>query len=293
MEESHRNDTMEEAIRCRVCPRGCRLREGETGACQARIHVDGSIRAKNYGMLTSLALDPIEKKPLYRFRPGSRILSLGSFGCNMLCPFCQNYAISRSDGLREGGGDARLEVREFTAREMAEIAVKAAEEDRSIGLAFTYNEPLVGYEFVRDTAKLVKEAGLSNVLVTNGCVSQEVLEEVLPWTDAFNVDLKCFTDRGYSALGGNLDTVKAFIRRASEEAHVEITTLVVPGISDGEEEMRREAGWIASLDPEIPLHLTRYFPRYRYTEPPTGAEVIYRLKELAERELRHVYTGNL
>ncbi len=284
---------MEEKVRCPVCPRGCRLEEGQTGACQARINVDGVIRAKNYGMLTSLALDPIEKKPLYRFRPGSLILSLGSFGCNMRCGFCQNYSISRSDGIREGGSYARLQVREFTPREMADIAREAWEEDRSIGLAFTYNEPLVGYEFVRDTAKLVHEAGLVNVLVTNGCIEQAVLEEVLPYADAMNIDLKCFTDHGYGSLGGSLDTVKAFIRRAAAECHVELTTLVVPGISDSPEDMKREAAWIASLDPEIPLHITRYFPRYEYSAPATDIDLIYTLKEIAEKELRYVYPGNI
>ncbi|MCR4891326.1 MAG: AmmeMemoRadiSam system radical SAM enzyme [Lachnospiraceae bacterium] len=282
---------------CRVCPRRCRLEEGDTGFCKARICLDGRIRAKNYGLLTGLALDPIEKKPLHRFFPGSRILSIGSFGCNMDCPFCQNFEISRSDGVFEGsvqeGLALRLESREFTPGELCQIALQAAEEDGNIGIAYTYNEPLVGYEFVLDTAKLIHGKGLKNVLVTNGCVNLSILEEVLPFIDAMNVDLKCFTDKGYRSLGGDLDTVKSFIRRAAEESHVELTTLIVPGLSDSEEDMEREAEWIASVNPEIPLHLSRYFPRYRSHEPATDISVMRKLKEIAEGSLKTVILGNI
>ena len=284
---------------CGVCPRRCSLGEGDIGLCHARAMVDGEIRCRNYGILTSLALDPIEKKPLYRFYPGSMILSLGSFGCNLYCEFCQNYEISQSDGIYEGNvagtepEKVLLSKREFTAAELAEIAVRAKEEDGSIGLAFTYNEPLVGYEFVKDTASRTHELGLKNVLVTNGCAEISILEELLPYIDAMNIDLKCFTDEGYRKLGGDLDTVKAFIKRAYRDSHIELTTLVVPDISDSLDDFKREIRWISDLDPEIPLHLTRYFPRYKYKKPSTSIELLRLMEKTARESLRYVFVGNI
>lgn len=162
-----------------------------------------------------------------------------------------------------------------------------------MGIAFTYNEPLVGYEFVRDTARLVHERGMKNVMVTNGFAELLILEELLPYIDAMNIDLKGFTDEYYQKLGGNLETVKAFIARAARDCHVELTTLIVPGENDGEDEMEAEAKWIASLDAAIPLHVTRFFPQYRMTDRgPTKVETVYRLRDIAGTYLSHVYTGN-
>ena len=270
---------------CPVCPHHCLLAEGQTGRCRARKNREGKIVSINYGKLTSLMLDPIEKKPLRRFFPGSRILSVGSFGCNLACPFCQNYEISMADS-----GQAHWQ--EVTPEALAGLA-QEYQSYGNIGVAFTYNEPLVGYEFVRDTARLVRERGMKNVLVTNGCAEPLVLEELLPYVDAMNIDLKGFTGEWYEKLGGDLETVKRFIARAAQDCHVELTTLIVPGENDSEEEMDREARWIASLDWEIPLHVTRFFPQYRMADKvPTPVERVYRLRNTAAQWLRYVYVGN-
>ena len=189
-------------------------------------------------------------------------------------------------------GQADVPWREITPVQLAALA-EAYRSHGNMGIAFTYNEPLVGYEFVRDTARLVHERGMKNVMVTNGFAELLILEELLPYIDAMNIDLKGFTDEYYQKLGGNLETVKAFIARAARDCHVELTTLIVPGENDGEDEMEAEAKWIASLDAAIPLHVTRFFPQYRMTDRgPTKVETVYRLRDIAGTYLSHVYTGN-
>ena len=282
---------------CEVCFRKCRPAEGETGACGARMNRGESIQPVYYGQLSSLALDPIEKKPLAHFYPGSMILSAGSLGCNLHCPFCQNHEIAQA------GENGRFDIR--TEEVSPEKLVKLAESCRkrgNIGIAFTYNEPLVGYEYVRDAARLIREKGMVNVLVTNGCVSLKVLDEVSPYIDAMNIDLKGFTDRYYrETLRGDRAMVMDFIREAVKRCHVELTTLVVPGENDSEEEMKELSGWIASLadvhggkrGEDIPLHVSRFFPRYRMTDRrATDVEKVYALAEEARKNLKYVYTGN-
>ena len=270
---------------CEVCMHKCLLAPGQYGICRARCNEGGKVVSKNYGLLTSLALDPIEKKPLRHFYPGRNILSVGSFGCNLSCPFCQNHEISMA-------GEQQSDYREITPQELADLA-DGYRKYGNIGIAFTYNEPLVGYEFVRDTAELVHRYGMKNVLVTNGFAEDSVLDELLPLIDAMNIDLKGFTESYYRILGGKLETVKHFIIRASETCHVELTTLIVPGENDSVEEMEAEAKWIASVNPEIPLHVTRFFPRYHMTDrDATEVSRVYRLRDAAGRYLRHVYTGN-
>ena len=279
--------------RCGVCFRHCELKEGQIGFCGARICAGGVVTASNYGRVTSLALDPIEKKPLNRFMPGSRILSVGSYGCNLRCPFCQNHEISWSKEAMQFADRAEYVTPEEIARTAAYYKSRG-----NVGVAFTYNEPLVGYEFVRDTAKLVHEAGMVNVLVSNGMAELPVLEEILPYMDAMNIDLKGFTDRYYSqVLGGDRGMVMRFIERAVQSCHVELTTLIIPGENDSEEEMRQMCGWIASLNgivpgEEIPLHISRFFPRFHMTDRgPTSVAKIYRLADVAREKLRYVYTG--
>ena len=271
---------------CGVCFHHCALEEGQVGFCRARINRGGRVVPINYGKLTSLALDPIEKKPLRRFRPGSLILSVGSFGCNLRCPFCQNYEISML-------GEEAVPTMELSPEELVRRA-EGLRGEGNIGLAYTYNEPLVGWEYVRDCAALVHAAGMVNVLVTNGTVEEGPWRELLPLLDAANIDLKCFTPEGYRRLGGDLESVKRSIALAVEAGvHVEVTTLLVPGENDSPEEIRTLAGWLAALDPGIPLHLSRFFPRYHMTDrPPTDVMEVYRLADLAREHLSCVYTGN-
>ena len=274
---------------CQVCFRHCQLREGQTGFCGARICSGGSVQAGNYGKITALALDPIEKKPFRRFHPGTKILSVGSYGCNLRCPFCQNHEISWSALALKQADTART----VTPEELV-TAAKRYQAQGNIGLAFTYNEPLIGYEFVRDTAKLSHEAGMVNVLVTNGTAELPILEELGPYIDAMNIDLKGFSERYYrDVLGGDLGMVKAFITWAAQLLHVELTTLIVPGENDSEEEMREMTAWIASLDETIPLHISRFFPRFQMRDrPPTEVRQVYHLAEVARERLKFVYTGN-
>ncbi len=270
---------------CELCFHHCALDEGQTGLCRARACQDGKIVSLNYGKLTSLALDPIEKKPLRRFHPGSLILSVGSFGCNMRCPFCQNHEISMA-------GDSGIPTVEVSPEQ---LAAKAADlvPHGNIGVAYTYNEPLIGYEYVRNCAALVHEQGMVNVLVTNGTVEEEPWRALLPLVDAANIDLKGFTPSWYRRLGGDLETVKRSIVLAAERCHVEVTTLLIPGENDSEEEIRELARWLASISPEIPLHLSRFFPQYQMVDRlPTPVEQVYRLSEAAQEYLSHVYTGN-
>ena len=275
----------EKSAECAVCMHHCRLTEGQLGRCRARKNEEGRIVCANYGKITGLMPDPIEKKPLRRFFPGSRILSVGSFGCNLSCPFCQNHEISMA-------GPEEFQPKEMPPENLAALA-KSWEDHGNIGVAYTYNEPLVGYEFVRDTARLVRKLGMKNVLVTNGSASLWVLEELLPYIDAMNIDLKGFTEGYYRKLGGDLETVKDFIRRAAQGCHVELTTLIVPGENDSEARMEQEARWIASISPEIPLHVTRFFPQYRMeNRRATEVSVVYRLRDIAGKYLKYVYTGN-
>ena len=273
-------------VTCRLCPHACRLRAGETGFCRARMNIGGTIRPKNYGRVTSLALDPIEKKPLYHFYPGGFILSVGSFGCNLACPFCQNASIAMAD--------ASIETENVSPAQLAALAEELSRRPPgNLGVAFTYNEPLLSYEYILDTAPLLHAAGLHAVLVTNGMICTEPLERLLPHVDAMNIDLKAWHEDIYRRLGGDLVTVRETITRAvTHGIHVEVTSLIVPGMNDSAADMEAEARWLAGLSPEIPLHISRYFPRHRMTTPPTPISTIDRLAVIARRHLRHVHRGN-
>lgn len=269
---------------CELCFHRCRLDEGQTGACRARANRGGVIVPLNYGRITALALDPIEKKPLCRFHPGSLILSVGSFGCNLHCPFCQNAGIAAVG--------AETDTRDCPPEQLVQQALRLRDRG-NIGVAYTYNEPLVGYEYLRDCAVLVHRAGMVNVLVTNGTIAETPWRALLPLMDAVNIDLKGFTKGWYRRLGGDLETVKRSIRLAAEQCHLEVTTLVVPGENDSEAEMRALSGWLASVSPEIPLHVSRFFPRHRMQDrPPTPVDTVYRLAQVAREQLKYVYTGN-
>ena len=279
---------------CNVCFRHCKIEENSTGFCGARTCTNGKIVAANYGKLTSIALDPIEKKPLKMFNPGSKVLSIGSYGCNLRCPFCQNYTISWSQKAFEYKDRADI----YTPEEI----VKAAQDFRpqgNIGIAFTYNEPLIGYEFIRDTAKLSKQAGMQNVLVTNGTATLEVLNQILPYIDAMNIDLKAFTNSFYkNFIDGNFQMVKDFIQTAVQSCHVELTTLIIPDENDSSQEMRELTTWVAGLEKQynkkIPLHITRFFPTFKLTDrEPTSVTTIMNLVEIAKENLEFVFPGNV
>ncbi len=281
------NAFQEPAAACPVCPHHCILKEGQTGLCHARKNVNGQIIAENYGRITSYALDPIEKKPLARFHPGALLLSVGSYGCNMTCPFCQNASISTV-----GLGDVEWE--EIQPEQLVEQTLALREHDsRVIGIAYTYNEPLISYEFVRDSARRARASGLVNVVVSNGMVSEDILAQVIPFIDAFNIDLKTYNPTIYQRWGGDLYAVKQAIALASKVSHVEVTTLIIPGVNDSVEEIDETAQWLASINPDTPYHLSRFFPCYRMMNcGSTPIEQVYMLAARARRYLNFVYTGN-
>ncbi|MDR1072955.1 MAG: AmmeMemoRadiSam system radical SAM enzyme [Treponema sp.] len=239
-----------EAAQCGLCPRLCVIQDGQTGFCSARRNSGGVVFAESYGRISSLSLDPIEKKPLNRFFAGSTILSAGGYGCNMACAFCQNFAISQ---MKPHTGFLPPE-------KLLEAALSIPE---NLGVAFTYNEPCVGVEYILDVAPLIKKRGMKIVLVTNGMILEKPLATLLPLVDAMNIDLKAFSCEFYHRHGGSLETVKKTIETCAKSVHVEITTLIVPGENDGEAEMEELSGWIASVPSasgDIPLHITRFFP---------------------------------
>ncbi|SFG44530.1 AmmeMemoRadiSam system radical SAM enzyme [Oribacterium sp. WCC10] len=282
---------------CNVCFRHCHIEEGMYGFCGVRTCRDGIIVPGNYGKITSIALDPIEKKPLRRFYPGSMIVSVGSYGCNLRCPFCQNYRISWSEEAEQCSSQAQY----ISPEELCRIAV-AEKTYGNIGVAFTYNEPLIFYEYVLDTAVLLKKENLKTVLVTNGMADVSAVNELFLYVDAMNIDLKGFTDHYYeNLLKGNRQMVMDFIREAVKHCHVEITTLIIPGENDTDEEIFELSRWISGLtDGEgnpvgrsVPLHLSRFFPKFHMTDrDATAVDNVYRLKTVAEQNLKYVYTGN-
>lgn len=240
---------------------------------------------KYYGQLCSIALDPIEKKPLYHFFPGSKILSVGSIGCNMTCEFCQNHEISHPT--------SNIPLEYISPEKLCDLA-SFYKEQGNIGVAFTYNEPLMTYDYVVDTGDMLKKQGLKTVIVTNGCFGDKVIDAILPIVDAANIDLKGFTDEIYESLGGNLSRVKHFIERTHKQIHVELTSLIVPGLNDKISDMDRQAQWIAGLDPNIPLHITRCFPRYKMTDiKATNVDLMKSLAEVARKYLINVHLGNI
>ena len=268
---------------CKTCPRHCRLADGAIGFCRARRAEGGRVVAANYGQISSLALDPIEKKPIAFFHPGSNILSIGSYGCNLRCPFCQN------DGISQHGVD-EVPCRTATPVELADLAARLKDDQDNIGLAYTYNEPLVGWEFVRDCAKEIRARGMFNVLVSNGCANEEVVLELAPLIDAANIDLKGPSQDYYDWVGGDFKAVCRTISLLHEAGcHVEVTTLVVPGRNDSDADIDAIAAFVASISPDIPLHVTRFFPRFQMSDAsPTPVATVRRLADLAHRRLSRV-----
>lgn len=270
---------------CELCPKGCSIRDGHKGFCRVRQNRGDILYTLNYGKVSSYALDPMEKKPLYHFYPGSLILSLGTVGCNLRCGFCQNWQIAHGDP----------QTLKLLPKEAVDLALEQRDKGQPcVGIAYTYSEPFMWYEYVYDTARLARAAGLRNVLVTNGYVREEPLKKILPYIDAMNIDVKGFTDKYYKDnCVGHLEPVIRTVEIARQQCHVEITTLLVPGLNDSPEEIKELVDWVAGLNPDIPVHFSRYFPNYKFDLPPTPAETMHRAYETAREKLNHVFLGNL
>ena len=270
--------------RCTLCPQACLwMDENPLGLCRVRGLEAGRPALPGYGQCVSLAIDPIEKKPLYHFLPGSSILSTGPAGCNLRCAFCQNWTISQDDGAS---------TRYVAPQDLADMALNRG----SDGVAFTYTEPTIWFEYIEDTAPLVRKAGGVVVMVSNGYVSPEPLKRYLELTDAWNVDLKSWTDGFYSRLcGGHLKPVLRTIRTiAQSPVHLEVTLLIIPGENDSPQEWDGMASWLAdNAGPEVPVHLSRYFPNYRHDGEVTPESMLAEAMEVFARRLHHVYLGNV
>jgi pyruvate formate lyase activating enzyme len=269
------------SVRCLLCPQGCVIAEGASGLCLGRVNEGGRLQAATYARPASVAMDPIEKKPLYHFFPGSEILSVGTYGCNLRCSYCQNCTLSQEV----------TPTQELLPRDAAQLASGR----ESIGIAYTYNEPSIWFEYIRDTGALVREAGLKNILVSNGFINPGPLEELLPLIDAMNIDIKSFRDTFYKDIcNGRLQPVLDTARAAAGACHVEITNLVIPGHNDDPSEQDELAAWIAeNLGRQTPLHLSAYFPRYKLQAAPTAPEALFEARERFSRRLDFVYLGNL
>jgi pyruvate formate lyase activating enzyme len=267
-------------VKCLLCPHECVIADGKRGICNVRENRSGKLIALTYGRIASAQMDPIEKKPLYHLHPGSQILSLGSVGCNFACGFCQNWSLVTSD----------IPSSYTNPEDVPELAKRYG----SIGVAYTYNEPFIWYEFLLDSGTANREAGLLNVLVTNGFINREPLERLLPLIDAMNIDLKSINDSFYRKnCKGRLDPVKETIRYADEASLVEVTCLIVPGENDSDEDIIELADFIAGVNVDIPLHLSRYLPHRSFKAPPTPAETMLRAYDIAKERLNYVYVGNI
>lgn len=273
-------------VYCQLCPHECRFGPGRSGICRVRKNYDGILMATNYGKAGAYAVDPIEKKPLYHFYPGTYVVSVGARGCNFKCDFCQNWELAQ--------GDPR-EI-EVTPLGLVNTAEKYKEYHDVIGLAYTYSEPLMWYEFVLDGSMLARKAGLKNVIVTNGFIKEEPLKKLLPHVDAVNIDVKGFNNEFYKkVVHGACEPVLRTAEIAKEHGcHVEITTLLIPGLNDSEEELTQLVNWVAeSLGKDTPLHFSRYFPHYKLRLEPTPLETLQRAREIALKKLYYVYLGNV
>ena len=280
-------------VRCKLCPFNCTIEDGHTGVCKARKNIDGTLYSLIYGQYTGSPFDPIEKKPLFHFYPNWKIMSLGTLGCNFACEFCQNW--SSSQALAEMGEKILSTFTKSITPEEAVHIAKSTHDRGNIGIAYTYNEPLIGYEYVYETAKLLKKEGLKNVLVTNGYINQEPLMELLPYIDAMNIDIKSINNDFYVKLcKARLEPVLETCKRASENCLVEITNLVIPTQNDSDEELERLTDWIAdNLGPHTPLHFSRYHPDYKLTIKATPEKTLVKAMEIARKKLHYVYIGNI
>ena len=267
-------------VKCTLCPHSCVIPEGGKGICNIRENIDGELIAAGYGRTTSLAMDPIEKKPLFHFKPGSLILSVAPNGCNLKCRWCQNWQISQEV----------VPTRFIDPKLLVDIAIR----ENSVGIAFTYTEPLIWFEYIIDVAKIGKPKGLSMVAVTNGYINPEPLDELLDYIDAMNIDLKAMDDEVYRKLiGGRLEPVLNTVRTSAKRILIEVTNLLIPGVNDSDDQIKRLVDFIADVDPKIPVHFSRYFPAWKFNAPPTPVKTLLRAREIASKKLEYVYLGNV
>lgn len=274
-------------IRCELCPWFCELQSGQTGICKVRTNQNGTLITHVFDKVAAFGIDPIEKKPLYHFYPGKNILSIGEVGCNLHCKFCQNHRISQCKAS---------DYRNFESATSEQIVDEALKTHNNIGVAYTYNEPFTFYEFMLETAKLVHKNNLKNVVVSNGYINPKPLLHLLPHIDAFNIDLKAFTEDFYRKYTkGKLSPVLEVLKIISaSNAHLEITSLIIPGLNDDEKQFLEMINWIVTeLGDEIPLHLSRYFPQHEIEIPPTPVSTLETLYDIAKKQLHFVYLGNL
>ncbi len=277
----------QKSIQCLLCPHQCILKDGDVGICLVRRNEGGKLIADAYGVLSAINIDPIEKKPLYHYYPGRNILSIGSYGCNMKCKCCQNFNISQK-GIESGRGKTNIHI--------SQLLQEAKMHDSNIGIAYTYNEPTVWYEFMYDTAKSAKESGLKNVIVSNGYINKKPLEELIPLIDAFNIDLKGFNRASHKRFTkADVEIVKQNLLHIYKSGkHLEITHLIVPGFNDSEDEFRNMILWITEkLDENVPLHISRYYPTYKYNEQPSDMNSLGNYYGWAAEHLNYVYLGNV
>ncbi len=267
-------------VQCNLCPHNCIIDRGKAGVCLGRKNIEGKLYAINYGEVVSIAMDPIEKKPLYHFHPGEDILSIATYGCNMKCPFCQNWEISQRV----------VPTTHISPEKLLEIVKRY----NSCGVAYTYTEPMIWFEYIMDSGELLKKYGSKIVLVTNGMINREPLSELVEMVDAMNIDLKGMDKKWYRKLGGDLDTVLNTIEFSyNKGVWIEVTNLLVTEGNDRIELIEELIEFIYNLSPSIPLHFSRYFPHYRYSAPPTPVELMEEALNMAKDRLHYVYMGNI
>lgn len=281
-------------VRCLLCPNECRIPEGKTGRCHVRRNVEGRLYTVIGDRCCSAHFDPIEKKPLYHFYPGSRILSLGTYGCNFSCVFCQNWSLSQIDAKSAAPDEIRANVSKITPEDALELVQKTISLG-NIGIAYTYNEPSIWYEFVLETAKLLNENGLVNVLVSNGYINVEPLRRLIPYIDAANVDIKSINPGFYRQYcKARLEPVLESCKILNEHVDLEITNLVIPTLNDSDEDFEGLVDWIyRNLGDDVPLHFSQYHPDYELGISATPLETLERARRLASRRLKYVYVGNV
>jgi len=275
-------------VRCTLCPHNCLLKPGETGKCTVRHNNEGTLVTETFNTVSALSIDPVEKKPLYHFYPGTQILSVGSFGCNMKCSFCQNHDISQPT--------IDILNRRKNTLSSRQIILEARGIDSNIGLAFTYNEPVVWYEFMKDMAVKARSEGMSTVMVSNGYINRDPLKEIMNYINAFNIDLKAFNDNFYREIAGARlkPVLKTLIEIGRSGKHLEITYLIIPGYNDNRNEFRDCISWLHdNIGPDVVLHLSRYFPSYNFSAPPTPASTMHEMHNIAKEKINFVYPGNI